>query len=38
MAYKNKNMILIKPELLTVCAIERLAFEEEECSLLIDIY
>ena len=36
--HNNENMILIKLEYLVVCAIEGLAFKEEEYSLLIDIY
>ena len=31
-------MVLIKPEFLTVCVIEELAFKGEEYSLLTDIY
>ena len=36
--YDNKNIILLKSEYLAVYILEELVFEEEECSLLADIY
>jgi len=33
----NKYVVLLKPEYLVVCVLEGLAFEEEKCSLLINI-
>ena len=36
-SHNNKDMVLIKLEFLTVCVIEVLGFEEEKCSLLINI-
>jgi len=36
-SHDNKDMVLIKLEFLTVYVIEVLGFEEEKCSLLINI-
>ena len=37
-SYNNRNMVLMKPELLAAQVIEEMTFESEEQSLLMDIY